>query len=168
MIFVLAIIPEQLIVEHHVFPGHRLVKLKFDILDSVFGLHVDEEVRVVEDGVNEQIWAVFSIVNTASRWLDEQVLLNSSLSFFQQYPAVDSTPQEQIRSEFIRLIIVNSQRLFSHFFFFFSLEFIFLGIKIALNLLPPGNGYKLLCDLLILPIFAILIDESPIQEITFH
>ena len=46
-------VPEQLIVQHHVLPSDCLVELKLDLVHLVLGLHVDEKVSVVENGVHQ-------------------------------------------------------------------------------------------------------------------
>lgn len=38
--------------QHDVLPSDGLVELKLDLVDFVAGLHVDEEIGVVEDGID--------------------------------------------------------------------------------------------------------------------
>ena len=48
-----ACVPEQLVVQHHVFPSDCLVKLKLYLVHLVFWLHVNEKVSVVENSVDQ-------------------------------------------------------------------------------------------------------------------
>jgi hypothetical protein len=45
-------VPEQLIMEHNVLPGNSFIELKLDFVYFMFGLHVDEKVGVVKNGVH--------------------------------------------------------------------------------------------------------------------
>lgn len=88
MDLLLAGVAEELVVQHHVLPGDGLVELKLDLVDLVARLHVDEEVGVVEDGINQQVGTVLDVVDATGGGLDEHVLRDSPLALLQQHPAV--------------------------------------------------------------------------------
>lgn len=46
-------ISEYVIMEHDVLPAHCSVQIKIYFIHFVFGLHLDEEVLVIEDSVYE-------------------------------------------------------------------------------------------------------------------
>ena len=52
MDLLLADISEQFVRDHDVLPGDSFVEFKFDLVDFVARLHVDEEIGVVEDGID--------------------------------------------------------------------------------------------------------------------
>lgn len=59
-------VSEEFIVEHDVLPSDGFVEFELDLVDLVARLHVDEEVSVVEDSINQQIRAVFDVVDPSS------------------------------------------------------------------------------------------------------
>jgi hypothetical protein len=109
--FLLAGVAEEFVVEHDVLPSDGLVEFELDLVYLVPGLHVDEEVGVVEDGVDEQVGRVLDVVDAAGGRLDEHVLGHSALPLLQQHPAVHALPQVEVRSQLVRLVVVNGQRL---------------------------------------------------------
>lgn len=74
-------------------------------------LHVDEEVGVVEDGVDQQVGRVLDVVDAPRRRLDEHVLPHPALPLLQQHPAVHALPQVQVGGQLVRLVVVDRQRL---------------------------------------------------------
>lgn len=89
MHFLLASIPEKLIVQHHVLPSNCFVQLKLNLIHLMTGLHMNEEVSMVKDSVYQQIRAVFNIVNSSCGRLDKHILCDSSFALFEQDPAMN-------------------------------------------------------------------------------
>lgn len=114
--FFLASVAEEFIMEHDILPSDGFVEFEFDLIYFVARLHVDEEIGVIEDGIDEQVWWVLDIVDPASGWLDEHILCYSTLALLQQHPAMHSLPEIEIRRELIRLVIIDGERLGSEFF----------------------------------------------------
>jgi hypothetical protein len=63
VVLLLPNIPEDVVMEHYVLPTHCPIKVEIDLFHFVFGLHLDKKVLVVEDGVDQQVWALFDAVN---------------------------------------------------------------------------------------------------------
>lgn len=63
--FILGIVLEIFIGKHDVLPSDRR-QVELDLINFVVSLHVDVEVRVVEDRVDKQVWAVLNVVYPAS------------------------------------------------------------------------------------------------------
>ena len=106
---------EGFLLEHDELPLHGVEHVELDLIYFMFGLGVDEEVLVVEEGIDQQIWTILDVEDLASRWLDEHILWHIPLALPQQHPAMQSFAQIQVRSQLIRLIIFNSQCLMSQF-----------------------------------------------------
>lgn len=71
MDFLFSSIPEELIVQHHVFPSNGFIQLEFDLVDLMPRLHVDEEVSMIKDGIYQQVRAVFDIIDSSSWGFNE-------------------------------------------------------------------------------------------------
>jgi hypothetical protein len=110
-----ASVAEEFVVEHDVLPGDGFVEFELDLVDLVARLHVDEEVGVVEDGVDQQVGRVLDVVDAPRRWLDEHVLRHSALPLLQQHPAVHALPQVEVGGEFVGLVVVDGQRFGGQF-----------------------------------------------------
>lgn len=119
---------EQLIIEHYVFPGDGRIEVEFDLINFVARLHMDEEVGVIENGIDEQVWTFLDSIHFSSRGLNENILRDSSFAGFEEHPAVDTFAKVQIRSELIRLVIIDIQSFGCEFFcfLFFGLDLIFV------------------------------------------
>jgi hypothetical protein len=110
-------IAEEFIMQHDVFPGNGFVEFEFDLVHFVAGLHMDEEVCVAEDGVDEEVGAVLDIVGATRRGFDEYVLGDPTFAFFEEHPAVDTFPQIKIRSQFVWFVIIDCECFRGQFFF---------------------------------------------------
>jgi len=62
MHFFIASVSEKLVVKHHILPGDGFIEFKLNLIDLVFGLHVDEKVCVVKDSINEQVGRILGVV----------------------------------------------------------------------------------------------------------
>lgn len=111
MDFLLANVAEKLIWDHHVLPSYGFVEFELDFIDFVSRLHVDEEIGVVEDGIDQKIRTVFDIINFASGGFNEDILRYPSFAFLQQNPAMYSLSEVEIGSKLIRFIVINSKCL---------------------------------------------------------
>ena len=59
-------IVERIFLEHDKFPSHVFEGFELDLVYFVMGFSVDEEVFVVEEGIHQQVWTVFYIIDLAS------------------------------------------------------------------------------------------------------
>ena len=62
MNFFISCIPEELVMKHHILPGDCLVELKLYFVDFVFWLHVNEEIGMVKDGIDQKVRAVLCVI----------------------------------------------------------------------------------------------------------
>jgi hypothetical protein len=133
--FLIASVSEKLVVEHHVLPSDGLVEFELNFIHLVSRLHVDEEIGVVEDGIDQEVGRVLNVVNSACGWLDEHVLGHSSLALLQKNPAMHSFSQIEVGGELVRLIIVDSEclccQLFLEFFVVFDDSAVEGGVRDA-------------------------------------
>jgi hypothetical protein len=53
-------------------------------------LHMNEEIGMIENGIHEEIWTIFDVIDFASWRFNKHILSNTSLSLFEQDPAVYS------------------------------------------------------------------------------
>lgn len=75
-------IPKNIIMEHDILPAHCPIQIEVYLINFVFWLHLDEEVVVVEYGVDEKVRAFFYVVDFSCWGLDEFVLCDSHFAFF--------------------------------------------------------------------------------------
>ena len=104
---------ERLLLQHYKFPLHSVKHIKFDLINLVFGLGMNEEILVVEERIHQQVRTILYIINLPSRWLNKHILRHIPLPLPQQHPTVQPLPQVQIRSQLVRFVIIYRQGLLS-------------------------------------------------------
>ena len=100
-------IPENVIMQHNVLPTHRPRDIKVYFIHLVFGLHLDEEILMVESGIYQQVRAFLDVVDLTCGRLNELIFRHSHFALFQQHPAMYAPAQIEIWVQLIRLIVVN-------------------------------------------------------------
>ena len=59
-------ITEDVIMQHDVLPAHCTIQIEIYLINFMLWLHLDEEILVIEDSVDEQVWALLYIIDFAS------------------------------------------------------------------------------------------------------
>ena len=95
--------------DHNVFPLTSLVilEIKVDLLERPRGIKVDPEVFVIKKCLNRVVWRFIDRVFSACRRLNEERLLDLSITLLEEHPAVKSLVPEFVFALEIWLIIVN-------------------------------------------------------------
>lgn len=84
---------ERLLLQHYKFPLHSVKHIKFDLINLMLRLGMDEEVLVVEERIHQQVRTILYIINLPSRWLNKHILRHIPLPLPQQHPTVQPLPQ---------------------------------------------------------------------------
>jgi hypothetical protein len=66
MNFLLAYISEELVRNHNVLPSNCFIQFEFDLIYFVARLHMNEEIGMIENGIHEEIWTIFDVIDFAS------------------------------------------------------------------------------------------------------
>ena len=96
--------------DHDEFPVAVRVFLKIHVhvANVAAGVQVDPEVLVVEGGLNREIGAVFNVVLSASRWLNEKLFVDTAIKFLNKYPGVQAGSSVFVFLLVVGLVIVDS------------------------------------------------------------
>jgi len=95
--------------DHNVFPLTSLVilEVEVDLLERPRGVKVDPEVFVIKKCLNRVVRSFIDRVFSACRRLNEERLLDLSITLLEEHPAVKSLVAEFVFALEIWLIIVN-------------------------------------------------------------
>jgi hypothetical protein len=96
--------------DHNVFPLTSLVilEVEVDLLERPRGVKVDPEVFVIKKRLNRVVRCLIDRVFSTCRRLNEERLLNLSITLLEEHPAVKSLVAEFVFALEIWLIIVDS------------------------------------------------------------
>lgn len=96
--------------DHNVFPLTSLVilEVEVDLLERPRGVKVDPEVFVIKKRLNRVVRCLIDRVFSACRRLNEERLLDLSITLLEEHPAVKSLVAEFVFALEIWLIIVDS------------------------------------------------------------
>ena len=57
---------ERLLLQHDEFPLHSVKHIKFDLVNLMFGLGMDEEILMIEERIHQQVRTILYIINLPS------------------------------------------------------------------------------------------------------
>jgi len=98
-----------LLLNHDVLPlaGLVVLELEVDLVHCTAWVKIDPEVAVVEDRLHRVVGRIVNRILAASGRLDEEGLLNLSVTFLEKHPTVESGVTKRIISFKIRCIIID-------------------------------------------------------------
>jgi len=56
-------VSKQFIMKHYILPSNCFIKLELNFINFMFRLHMNKEVSMVKNSVNEQVRRIFSVIN---------------------------------------------------------------------------------------------------------
>lgn len=75
-------VSKQFIMKHNILPSNCFIKLELNLINFMFRLHMNKEVSMVKNSVNEQVRRIFSVINFSCWRLNEFILKDTSFSLF--------------------------------------------------------------------------------------
>jgi hypothetical protein len=129
-----------LLLNHNILPFTSLIilELKVDLINSTRWVKIDPEIAVIEDSFNWVIRRILNSIFAAGCWLNEESLLDLSVTLLKKNPAVQSRVPVLIISLKIRCIIIYSDC--SKALLFFCVELILGHFVVKLRVMRNFLG----------------------------